>query len=320
MSRIALAVGAAMLATALAACSGKPPGYYQGYVEGKYVYAAPALAGALLELPVREGRRVAAGDLLFALDAEPESAALAEAERRAAAAESRYRDLTKGMRVEEIAVRRAALREAEAALELAGSDLSRTRDLYAARIVPKSDLDAAKSVERRARARVEQARSELRVAELAARSDQVQAAHAEVEAAGAAVLRAKWALDQKQVRAASAGIVEAIYHRPGEWVREGNPVLSLLPDGNRVVRFFVPEPELSALQLGARVRVSCDGCPPGFSATISFIATEAEFTPPVIFSRSRRDKLVFLVEAAFEGAEAAAVLHPGLPVEVFHGG
>jgi HlyD family secretion protein len=302
----------------LAACGNGGSGFYQGYVEGKYVQPAPAIGGRLIELAVREGQRVREGDLLFALDAELEQSAVREAEQRAEAAAARFQDLNKGKRAEEIDVARAAVREAEAALSLATADLKRARELFTARMIPQSDLDAAESAERRAKARLEQLRSELRVAELAGRSDQIVAAQAELEAAMAAVSQAQWALDQKTVRAQSAGVVEAVYHRRGEWVGPGSPVLSLLPETGRVVRFFVPEGELAGLRIGQVRDIVCDGCPAGLKATVSYISPEAEYTPPVIYSRHHREKLVFLVEATIEDG-SAAILHPGLPVEV-HGG
>jgi HlyD family secretion protein len=92
-------------------------------------------------------------------------------------------------------------------------------------------------------------------------------------------------------------------------------VVSLLPPGNVKVRFFVPEPKLGGVKVGQRVALACDGCAPSLGATISFIAPQAEFTPPVIYSKDNRAKLVFLVEAR-PSAEDAVKLHPGQPVDV----
>jgi HlyD family secretion protein len=89
----------------------------------------------------------------------------------------------------------------------------------------------------------------------------------------------------------------------------------LLPDSGRVIRFFVPEADLAAQQIGRVRRVSCDGCPAGLTATVNYISPEAEFTPPVIYSRHQREKLVFMIEASIDG-DAGGVLHPGMPVEV----
>ena len=88
----------------------------------------------------------------------------------------------------------------------------------------------------------------------------------------------------------------------------------MLPPGNLKVRFFVQEPVRAGLQVNQTINVSCDGCKGELPAKISFIAREAEFTPPVIFSREQREKLVYLVEA--RPSEATAKLTAGQPVTV----
>ena len=103
-------------------------------------------------------------------------------------------------------------------------------------------------------------------------------------------------------------------YRPGEWVPAGAPVVSLLPPANVKIRFYVPEPTVGTLRLGDTVSVHCDGCGADIAAAIRFIAPQAEFTPPVIYSRENRANLVFLVEARPNAPNPA--LHPGLPVEV----
>ena len=101
----------------------------------------------------------------------------------------------------------------------------------------------------------------------------------------------------------------------GEWVNAGSPVVAILPPANVKVRFFVPEPQVGALRSGQRVDVACDGCGAPIAASISFISPQAEFTPPVIYSRESRAKLVFMVEARPAAADATR-LHPGQPVDV----
>jgi HlyD family secretion protein len=101
----------------------------------------------------------------------------------------------------------------------------------------------------------------------------------------------------------------------GEWVPAGAPVASLLPPENIKVRFFVPEPGLGAIRLGQAVSVTCDGCAAPIGARVTFVSTRAEFTPPVIYSRENRSKLVFLIEAR-PAPEDAVKLHPGQPLDV----
>ena len=95
----------------------------------------------------------------------------------------------------------------------------------------------------------------------------------------------------------------------------GSPVVSLLPAGNLKMRFFVPEAVVGALKYGQDVRASCDGCGAPIPAKITYISRQAEFTPPVIFSREQRTKLVFLIEARPAPGDAVK-LKPGQPLDV----
>ncbi|HEX7971800.1 MAG TPA: HlyD family secretion protein, partial [Thiobacillus sp.] len=117
------------------------------------------------------------------------------------------------------------------------------------------------------------------------------------------------------VAAPVAGQVQDRLYLPGEFVPAGNPVVALLPPDNLKLRFFVGEPELARVKPGQAVRAHCDGCGADIPATVRFVSTEAEYTPPVIYSRENRAKLVYLVEAGV-AAKDAARLHVGQPIEV----
>jgi HlyD family secretion protein len=112
-----------------------------------------------------------------------------------------------------------------------------------------------------------------------------------------------------------SGRVADVIALPGETVAAGAPVISLLPPGNILVRFFVPEPQLASVHRGDEVDLVCDACPRDLTATISFISPQAEFTPPLIYSESSRAKLVYLVEARPRPSQAA-LINPGQPIEV----
>ncbi len=104
-------------------------------------------------------------------------------------------------------------------------------------------------------------------------------------------------LTRRQGFAPVAGSIQQIYFREGEMVPAQRPVLSIMPPGNMKIRFFVPEPDLPKLRIGQDVRVTCDNCADDLTAKIYFIATQAEYTPPVIYSLEERNKLVFLIQA-----------------------
>ncbi|MGZ5032723.1 MAG: HlyD family secretion protein, partial [Usitatibacter sp.] len=148
-----------------------------------------------------------------------------------------------------------------------------------------------------------------------ARPDEIRAAEAQAAAAREALAQADWRLKQKSVASSVTGTVTDTMFVRGEFVAAGAPVVSLLPPANVKVRFFVPEPRLGSVKVGQKVLLACDGCASAMGATISFIAPQAEYTPPVIYSRDSRAKLVFLVEARPAG-EDAVKLHPGQPVDV----
>jgi HlyD family secretion protein len=107
--------------------------------------------------------------------------------------------------------------------------------------------------------------------------------------------------------------VEDVFFRPGEWVAANQPVLALLPDSQVKVRFFVPEREVARYRPGRTIRFACDACPSGLSARITYVSPRPEFTPPIIYSRDSRDRLVFMVEAL---PDRPRRLMPGLPVDV----
>ena len=300
---------------ALAGCSNGPADYFQGYVEGEYLYVSSPLAGRLETLSVSRGASVGAGQPLFVLEQEYERAASAAAEHGLRQAENRLADLGKGQRPSEIAALEAKLAQARVAAELAVTEYARREVLLKQKAVATEQFDRSRMEKDRSEAQVRQLEAELATARLGARSDQVEAARAAVAAAQEQLRQARWALEQKQLVAAKDGLVFDTYYVPGEFVPASKPVVSILPPGNILIRFFVPEEMVSTLSPGRKISVHLDGTDKAWPAAISYISPQAEYTPPVIYSRETRAKLVFLVEAR-PTAEDAAALHPGQPVEV----
>jgi HlyD family secretion protein len=140
------------------------------------------------------------------------------------------------------------------------------------------------------------------------------AAEAALRVAEAHVNTSQTRLARRQGFAPVTGSIQQIYFREGETVAAQRPVLSIMPPGNMKIRFFVPESELPKLALGDSVRIGCDGCAPDLTAKIYFIATTAEYTPPVIYSQDERSKLVYLIQARPDKPDALRV---GQPVSVF---
>jgi HlyD family secretion protein len=142
----------------------------------------------------------------------------------------------------------------------------------------------------------------------------LDAAVSALRVAEAHVVTSQTRLARRNGFAPVAGSVQQIYFREGEMVPAQRPVLSIMPPGNMKVRFYVAEPELPKIAIGDEVRVTCDNCAPDLTARIYFIATTAEYTPPVIYSLDERNKLVYLVQARPSRPD---VLRVGQPISVY---
>ncbi|MEN6575116.1 MAG: HlyD family efflux transporter periplasmic adaptor subunit [Phycisphaerales bacterium] len=290
----------------------------QGYVEGEFVYVSSPMAGTLETLRVRRGTWVKKGDPLFALESEPQRAASDEAAQRLEQARASLEDLKKGKRPSEIEAIEAQLQESRAALTLAEKEFSRQENLSRSGATTAQELDRARATHDQYRQRVAQLDAELKTAQLGSRSDQIAAAQANVRALEAVLAKAQWDLSQTRQEALQAGLVFDTLYRPGEWVAAGRPVVMLLPPESVKVRAFMPETRIGAIHVGDDVQITVDGLAEPVVGRVSFISPQAEYTPPVIYSRQTRSKQVFLIEMVFD-PNVATNLHPGQPVDVEFG-
>ena len=276
-----------------------------GYIEGESLFLAAPVAGTIGAINAQEGDRVAAGARLFTID--PATLSAQGEQARAQVSEARTQIAS--------AAANAQQAEAEAAAAAADADRAR-RDLARLQSVKRDDpaavanrdIDAAQAALKEANARLNAARQTA-----AARRSQIAAAQAQESQAKGGEREVDIRVGQLAPPAPAAARVEEVFYRPGEWVAANQPVVSLLPDDRIKVRFFVPEQEVARYRPGKTVRFACDSCASGLTAKISYVSPRPEFTPPVIFSRDSRDRLVFMVEAL---PARPANLMPGLPVDV----
>lgn len=264
-----------LLLLVIAGCEKPHEGRWLGYAEGETAFIAAPLSGWLTDVKVRRGDWVKKGDLLFVLDDTSQTAARDSAEAQIAQAQSQ---------------RESAL----ANLDLARRQLERQKGLMAATATSRQAYDQAKSAYDSAVA-------------------QVAAIDASQSQAKATLSGAAYQLSQRQVVALTTGRVQDVYFRQGEYAPAMTSVVSVLPPDNVYVRFFVPEAEFASIKLGQKVKIHCDGCGDGMVATIAFIASKEEYTPPVIYSNQSRGQMVFKVEARSQGG---LKLNPGQPVDV----
>ncbi len=276
-----------------------------GYVEGEALYLSSPLPGAVTSLSVARGQRVAANAPLFSVDARATQAQKLQAQAQIDQTLAQVRTAQAGADQQKASLAQAEIEAANAARDaqrFAGAAADKTG------AVSTHDLDQARTAADRAQAQKQAAAQALQGAQT-----QVDAARTAVTHAQGALAEVQARLDQLSARAPSPGRIEETFFQVGEWAPANQPILSLIPDGKVKLRFYVPERVLAAYQFGRTVAFGCDGCKAGQEAVIDYVSPRPEYTPPVIYSRRSRDRLMFLIEAR---PRDAAGLTPGLPVDV----
>lgn len=296
----------------LAGCDEAPKDRgFLGYVEGERVSVGAPEGGWIEEVFVTEGAQVTLGQKLFRLEARRETAQRDQAKARLDEAESRLSNLLTGKRADELKAIEAQIAQAEANLALGRREFARQQELASSPAANPRLFDQARATAAAEQARLAELQAQLRVARLPAREDEIAAARAQMDAAGAALSEAETRLADRIISARAAGRVERLVRRGGELAPIGGAVVSLLPPEGVHARIFVPEAALAQIRLGSRLAIACDGCPRDLTAQVTFVAGEAEFTPPVIYAIESRQKLVYLVKAK----PSVPVLKPGQPIQ-----
>jgi HlyD family secretion protein len=289
---------------------------WQGYAEADFVKIGPTQQGLLAAVHVARGDRVAAGASLFDQDSTENVAARDQAQHQLTQAEQQLANLQSAGKPTEIAEAQAILAGDQAAHDKLAADLVRNESLLRSGSASVQLVDQQRADLRTAEAKIQADQAALAQSQAPmGREREITAQQAAVQAARSALQMAQWRLDQRHVTSPAAGMIADVLARPGETIPSGNPVISLLPPENIFVRFFVPEPALASVHLGDEVRLVCDNCPANLEAAVSFIAPQAEYTPPVIYSDANRSKLVYMVEARPKPHQAE-LINPGQPMTV----
>ena len=279
--------------------------YLSGYIVGDNLVLAAPVSGTLESVSLVDGQRVYAGEAAFRIapatlasqgeqataniEANQTQISTAEANLRAALADVAANQAI-SLNAKENLARLSSVKHDDPAA-VAGTDLDKAR--AALRQADANVLAAQKAADAR-RAGITQAKAQTRQAIGGKRNVDIQ-------------------VSQLSPVVPAAGRVDQVYFQLGEWVPANQAIVSIIPDAKVKVRFFVPESEVSHYRPGEMVRFSCDGCAAGLTARIGYVSPDSEFTPPIIFSRDSRARMVFMVEAY---PANPARLNPGLPVEV----
>jgi HlyD family secretion protein len=274
------------------------------------------VGGRIDALTVQEGDRVAAGQELARLDVAELAARREAAEAQLEGAQALLAELQAGARPEELRQARAAESAARERLEEAARMLERTRTLEAGGAVSREALEQARTAHQVARAQHEQAQQQLEMVQRGPRSERVAAQRAAVRAAESAIAQVDATVSSAVIRAPFAGIVTVRHRQPGEAVGPGSPVVTVMDPADRWVRIYVRQDMIGNVQLGQRAEIRTDSDPArAHDGRVTFIGSQAEFTPRNVQTAEQRVRLVYAVKVTITD-DAALALKPGIPADV----
>jgi len=297
----------------------EPP--VSGTVEATEADLGFQLPGRIASVGPHEGDRVKAGDTLAMLDRTDLAARVAQARAGLAAARAGLLEMERGARSEELAQAREGDSTATARLADAQRDLDRTQRLFQGGAVPRESFDKASLALDVARSGKAQADQQLKLVESGPRRERIAAQRAVVQQAEAGVRQTEAAMDNGVIRAPFDGVVTIRDREPGETVGAGTPVLTVMNLRDRWVRIYVREDRIAAVRLGEPATISTDTyAGKTYPGAVSFIASQAEFTPRNVQTTEERVKLVYAVKVRITGDTTTYDLKPGMPADVRLGG
>jgi HlyD family secretion protein len=272
--------------------------------------------GRIEEITVRDGDLVGAGQELARLESAELEARRSAAQAQLDGARAQLAELQRGARPEELRQARAAEAMARERMQEASRVLERTRALEEGGAVSREALEQARTAYEVARAQHDHASEQLGMVRTGVRTERIEAQQAAVRGAEAALAQVEAALSNAIIRAPFAGVVTVRHRQPGEAVAAGAPVLTLMDPDDRWVRIYVREDEVGSVALGQRAQVRA-GMDAGatYAGRVTFIASQAEFTPRTVQTAEQRVKLVYAVRVAITD-DPQRVLKPGMPADV----
>lgn len=303
----------ALLSLVLVACGADRP-QALGTLEYDRITLPAPVSERIVEINVREGERVVAGQSLLKLEAvRTESAA------RAAAAEAQRQhevllELEAGARSETIARARAQLADAQVLARDAHTYYQRVRGLGARQLIAAAEVDRARAAANSAAAQVRAAEAALLELEHGTRREQIAQGEAAARAADAQARAQQVNLEKLNVVAPRAGRVDSLPYRLGDQTPAGAPLAVMLVGDAPYARVYVPEPIRADVKVGQSARVFIDGRDQALPGRVRMIRNEPSFTPYYALIGEDAARLSYLAEVQLD--RSAGELPAGLPVRV----
>ena len=234
---------------------GREPEIIQGEMEVEEYRVSGKVPGRILELRVKEGEFVKAGDTLAIIEAPDLDAKMVQAQNAAEAARAMQQMTQKGARKEMIQSAYQLLEQAKAGLAVAEKSYNRMKALYEEEVVSAQKFDEAEAMYKSAQAQMKAAKSQYDMAVNGAREEERQAAAAMAGQAGGAVQEVEGYVRETIQTAQMSGEVTDIYPKVGELVGTGTPIMSIAMMDDQWATFNVREDQLKTLKVGEEITV-----------------------------------------------------------------
>jgi HlyD family secretion protein len=310
---VALLAGIAGFVT----CRGAGPSdrlLVSGNIEVTQVEASFRLAGKVLERPIEEGQLIQEGQLLARLDAKDLEQTLAMRQADSKLANAALSELQAGSRKEEIETAKAILDQTTADLKRLEPDEARVRDLHIQGIVSTRDYESIRAALEAAKAKVRQAEQQYVLMQKGPRSEDLAQGQARLEQAQQALALAQTQLGYTTLTAPSSGVVLSVNVEAREYVAPGTAVATIGNLANVWLRAYVEETDLGRVKVGQKAILTTDTFPGRkYQGHVSFVASEAEFTPKSVQTKKERVKLVYRIK--IDVPNPSLELKPGMPAD-----
>jgi HlyD family secretion protein len=307
------AASLALLAVALVGCREAPPQALGTLEYDRITLPAPA-AERIVEINVREGQKVAAGQLLLKLEATRIESATIAAREQAEAQREALRELEAGARSETIAQARAQLAAVQAPARDARAYYARVQPLGARKLIAAAEVDRARAAAGSADAQVRAAQAALLELEHGTRRERIAQGEAATRAAEAQASAQQVNLEKLSVVAPRAGRIDSLPYRLGDQAPIGAPLVILLAGEVPYARVYVPEPIRVDVKVGQAARVFIEGRDQPVAGKVRMIRSEPSFTPYYALIGKDAARLSYLAEIQLD--PAGGELPAGLPVRV----
>lgn len=286
-----------------------------GNVDIREVQLAFQDVGRIRALPVDEGARVAAGQVVAELDPTRYQLELQRLNGEVAAQTQVLARLRQGSRPQEVARARAAAASARASLADAATQLARKQQLRTTNRISVQEVDTARTRVETLQANLKAAEEEVSLVVEGPRQEDIAAAEASLAALEAARDLAAQRLEDTRLLAPASGVIRTRILEPGAMAAPGAPVFTLALTGPLWVRAYISEPDLGLVHEGMRAEVRTDTLPDkAYQGWVGFISSTAEFTPKTVETTELRTKLVY--RARIFVCDPQEELRLGMPVTV----